>query len=285
MKFQKSTLILIFLALFMGGIVYIWEKEGRPQIEAAKAKENLIFDFQEKDVQSVLLKTKNLTLQFDKNIKNQKDRSAPKWLLKILENTPANATEQAKDSKPTPSPEAKSTEQAKDSKPTPSPEAKPTEQAKDSKSTPSPEAKPTDEAKERKELAANEAYVSYLLNLLAKSKGDRIIADPRIEDGLDNPLATVEVKLNNKQTHQLILGNSNFNNTSLYALTDPPQQLEEPLKLVLVPTDFKYAVDRPLSEWQQEEQQKQSTTQNTGKSSANSSPKNDKEKAEKGKTN
>ncbi|HEY9847899.1 MAG TPA: hypothetical protein V6D28_00450 [Leptolyngbyaceae cyanobacterium] len=252
----------------MGGVVYIWEKEGRPQIEAAKAKENLIFDFQEKDVQSVLLKTKNLTLQFDKNIQNQKDRSAPKWLLKILENTPATATEQAKDSKPTPSPEAK-----------------PTEQAKDSKSTPSPEAKPTDEAKERKELAANEAYVSYLLNLLAKSKGDRIIADPRIEDGLDNPLATVEVKLNNKQTHQLILGNSNFNNTSLYALADPPQQLEEPLKLVLVPTDFKYAVDRPLSEWQQEEQQKQSTTQNTGKSSSNSSQKDDKEKYDKGKTN
>lgn len=299
MKFQKSTLILILAALLLAGIVYIWEKEGRPQIEAAKRQENLIFGFQEKDVNSVDLTTKDYRLQFERNSQKGNNVAASKWLLKILEGP--KETEQAKDTASTPSPEATATPlpeatstpspeatatKSPAAKPTPSPEATATKSpaAKPTPSpgnntaaklpegtatpspveptaSPSPEAKPAEQAKETfpRETVANEAYVAYLLDLLAKAKGDRIPADPRLEDGLNQPLATIEVKLNNQQTHKLILGNANYNNTSLYALADPPEQITQSPQIVLVSPDFKNAIDRPLSEWEQPQEKKPSS--------------------------
>jgi len=251
MKFQKSTLILMLSALFFGGIVYVFETEGRPQLEAAKTKENLIFDFQEKDVRTVILTTKERTLQFDLNSQPKNNSVASKWLLKILENP--KKIESPKDAAATKSPEPKPTESPKDAAATKSPDPKPTESPKEVKATKSPDPKPTEQAKATvpTQMPANEAYVAYLLDKIVKAKGDRIPVDPRLEDGLDKPLATVEVKLNNKETHKLILGKPNFNDTSLYALADPPEQVKEPLQIVLVSKEFEYAVNRPLSEWKQ----------------------------------
>jgi len=251
MKFQKSTLILMLSALFFGGIVYVFETEGRPQLEAAKTKENLIFDFQEKDVRTVILTTKERTLQFERNSQQKNNSVASKWLLKILENP--KKIESPKDAAATKSPEPKPTESPKDAAATKSPDPKPTESPKEVKATKSPDPKPTEQAKATvpTQMPANEAYVAYLLDKIVKAKGDRIPVDPRLEDGLDKPLATVEVKLNNKETHKLILGKPNFNDTSLYALADPPEQVKEPLQIVLVSKEFEYAVNRPLSEWKQ----------------------------------
>jgi len=99
---------------------------------------------------------------------------------------------------------------------------------------------------------ANDASVAYLLNLLATAKSDRALTPPasqRQEFGLDQPQATVTVRLNNQQTHQLVLGKPDFSYSTLYAQADPPSQTSEELEVLLVPTAFEDAVKRPLTEW------------------------------------
>ena len=274
MKFQKSTLVLMLIALISGGVIYVYEVEGKPQREAAKARENRIFPFEEKDVRSVTLKTKDYKLQFSRT--DQKTGSNPsgsKWLLKVLEKY---QTEPPKDTAETQSPELtlaelleneelKSLDPKANKSPknrrNKSPSPKPIESPKANDTiTESPSAKPTEKVQETLpyQTTANEAYVVYLLNLLATGKGDRISADPRMEDGLNQPLATIDIKLNNGKTHQMVLGIPNYNNSALYALADPPQQLNKPLQVLLVSTDFQNAVNRPLSEWKLEADKKDS---------------------------
>ena len=96
--------------------------------------------------------------------------------------------------------------------------------------------------------------MTFLLNLLTTGKSDRtlVMTDPakqRQEYGLDEPVATVEVKLNNQQSHRLILGKPDFNGTFLYAQADPPADQSEAIEVLLVSPDFENAVNRPLSEW------------------------------------
>jgi hypothetical protein len=109
---------------------------------------------------------------------------------------------------------------------------------------------------------ASDPYVSYLLNLLVDSKSNRILSVPATqlpEYGLDKPLATVEVKLNNQQTHQLILGKPDFNNSFLYAQVDPLKSPSGQLNVLLVPLEFQYGVNRPLSEWTAKDETKKET--------------------------
>jgi hypothetical protein len=104
-----------------------------------------------------------------------------------------------------------------------------------------------------KQAPANEASIAYLLNLLATGRSDRTLTIPatqRREFGLAQPMATIEVKLNDQQSHRLVLGKPNFNQSALYAQIDPPAQASENLEVLLVPTAFEEAVNRPLSEWQ-----------------------------------
>ena len=100
---------------------------------------------------------------------------------------------------------------------------------------------------------ASDASVAYLLNLLATGKSERTLMVPisqQREFGLDQPWATVKVRLNNQEVHQLILGKPDFNHSFLYAQADPPAKKTQTLKVLLVPTAFESAVNRPLSEWQ-----------------------------------
>ncbi|MGA9382426.1 MAG: hypothetical protein WBV73_27010 [Phormidium sp.] len=254
MKFQKSTLILMLIALMFGGIVYIWEVEGKPRREAAKLRENRVFSFEEKDVQTVVLKTKEYKLQFNR-IKPQagSNSTAPTWTIKVLEKY------QTAEAKTPESAETKNTE-------TKTPESEPTEtprmrRRRSRQETELPEdlalafwqliPSGKDEVKLLTEMPANDASIAFLLNQLATGQGNSIIADPRIEDGIDKPLATIEISLSNGKKHQLILGNLNYNNTALYAVADPPIQLTKPLDILLVPINFQNAVNRPLSEWKQ----------------------------------
>lgn len=282
MKFQKSTLILMLLALMFGGIVYIWEVEGKPRREAAKLRENRIFELEEKDVQNLVLKTKEYKLQFDR-VKPQVGSSptAPKWTLKLLEKYQPIETKTSESSPETKETEPEKIQPSAENKETEVKAAEPTETPRRRRRRNRPESeisedlalafwqlmpKAKDEVKLLTEVPANEAYVSYLLNELATGKGDRIIADPRIEDGIDNPLATIEITLNNGKKHQLILGNLNYNNTALYALADPPTQLAKPLDILLVPINFQNAVNRSLSEWKQQEIQPTPTPEASPKS-------------------
>ncbi|MBW4634581.1 MAG: DUF4340 domain-containing protein [Iphinoe sp. HA4291-MV1] len=198
MKLQRTTLILILLALGLVGFVYFHEIKGAPQREEIKQKQQ-IFSFKEDDIQSLTVKTQNLTLNLERSDKSDE----PKWLMK------------------------------------------------------SPEVAP-----------ASNAIVGYLINLLVEGKSKRIIsisANQLAEFGLDQPQATIDVKLKNQKTHQLILGKPDFNRRFLYAQADPPAKPGENTVVLLVSTDFENAVNRELSEWKQPIDDVKKPTPNTDK--------------------
>ncbi|MBD2165837.1 DUF4340 domain-containing protein [Calothrix membranacea FACHB-236] len=101
---------------------------------------------------------------------------------------------------------------------------------------------------------ANDAIVSYLMDLLVKGKSDRSLSIPpnqKGDFGLDNPQATINITLKNQQSHQLLLGTTNFNRRFLYAQADPSVKPDGNIDVLLVSTDFENAVNRDISEWKQ----------------------------------
>ncbi|MCM0589340.1 MAG: DUF4340 domain-containing protein [Gloeotrichia echinulata IR180] len=185
MKLPRTTLILILLALGLGGFVYFYEIQGATQREEAKDKKQQIFSFAADDVQSLTIRTQKINLSLERN--RQSDN--PKWLLK------------------------------------------------------SPISEP-----------ANDAIVSYLMDLLVKGKSDRTISTPanqQAEFGLDQPQATINISLKNQQSHQLILGKPDFNRRFLYVKADPNIKPDGKIDILLVSTDFENAVNREISEWKQ----------------------------------
>ncbi|MEH2273612.1 MAG: DUF4340 domain-containing protein [Nostoc sp.] len=185
MKLPRNTLILILLALGLGGFVYLYEIRGATVREEINEQKQQIFSFAENDVQSLTVKTKKLTL----NLERSSESSNPKWLIKSPISAPAN-----------------------------------------------------------------DAIVSYLMDLLVKGKSDRTLSTPVKELGefaLDQPQATINITLKNRQSHQLILGKSNFNKRFLYAQADSVAKPDGNINVLLVSTDFANAVNRNLSEWQQ----------------------------------
>ncbi len=110
--------------------------------------------------------------------------------------------------------------------------------------------KPQWEIKSPISTLANDAIVSYLMDLLVKGKSERTVSispTELSEFGLDKPVATIDIKLKNQESHQLILGKGDFNNQFLYAQADANKNM----KLLLVSKDFVNAVNRDISEWKQ----------------------------------
>ncbi len=105
-----------------------------------------------------------------------------------------------------------------------------------------------------KASAADEGTVTFLLNLLATGTSERTLqVEPAQlkEFGLDKPTATLLLQLKNQKTHQVILGTQTFNQSGVYAQIDPGSTAAtKKIEVVLVPTGFLDAVNRPLSEWQ-----------------------------------
>lgn len=181
MKLQRTTLILLLLALGLGGFVYFYEIQGATQRQEAKEQKQQIFSFEQEQVQSFAVKTKQQTLNFER------DEPGISWRMKTPSDTPAS-----------------------------------------------------------------DASVSYLMNLLVKGKSDRTIQATSAqlqEYGLTQPQATIEVKLKNSQTHQLLLGKPSFSGNFLYAQADPPAKPSGNVDVLLVSPDFENAVNRQLSEW------------------------------------
>lgn len=105
-------------------------------------------------------------------------------------------------------------------------------------------------------VLADEASVAYLLNLLATASSDRVIAAAAADQkefGFDQPLATIDVTLDNQETHRLVLGGYDFNRSFIYAQADPPADSSADLEVLLVSPEFENAVSRPLAEWQSQE--------------------------------
>ncbi len=185
MKLPRTTLVLIFLALGLGGFVYFYEIQGKTQREQLQAQKQRIFSFTEDEIGSLTIQKQDINLKLERNTPS----AQPKWLLTSPTTTPAN-----------------------------------------------------------------DASVAYLTNLLVNGKSDRTleITPNQLEEfGFTQPLATININLKNQKTHQLILGNPDFNSRFLYAQTDDNQEENGKINVKLVSTDFQNAVNRELSEWEQ----------------------------------
>lgn len=112
---------------------------------------------------------------------------------------------------------------------------------------------------------ANNASVSFLLNLLESSQSDRLLNVEKTElseYGLETPIARIKIELKDQKEHQLLLGDPNFENTYIYAQIDPKNEQEQ-VEIILIPREFEYAVARDLSEWKQEEIPEAEATETT----------------------
>jgi hypothetical protein len=66
MKLQKTTLALVILALSLGGFVYFYEIEGKEQREEVKEQQQKLFQFNEADIQTIIINKDEQILEFEK---------------------------------------------------------------------------------------------------------------------------------------------------------------------------------------------------------------------------
>lgn len=98
MKFQRTSLVLVFAALALGGFVYYTESKKPPQVDEAKSDEKPLFNFKEQDVQALTVQTSKQTVVFDQSIlsipPDQKGKpqggSPVVWMMRKPESTPAD---------------------------------------------------------------------------------------------------------------------------------------------------------------------------------------------------
>ena len=216
MKLQSPTLILLFVAIALGGVVAVTELR-QPNASTTEERQSL-FDFEEDAVQTLTVETPEHVLQFE-----QED---DQWQMRSPDESPADA-----------------------------------------------------------------ASVAFLLNLMATGGSDRVldVASSDLDDfGFNAPLAEVEVTLDNEDTHRLILGTYDFNNSNIYARTissgdsgdsaatndtetdeadtntgsntdspdgaDSPDRADSPdssVDVFVLPPSFDTAVNRPVEDWKQ----------------------------------
>ncbi|WP_299489215.1 DUF4340 domain-containing protein [Acaryochloris sp. IP29b_bin.137] len=107
--------------------------------------------------------------------------------------------------------------------------------------------------KKPQDQPADEAAIAFLLNLLATTKSPRTLSvetSRQKEFGFDQSPGRIKVILENNQTHHLTLGGQDPTESYLYAQVDPRTDSSQTLQVVLVPTAFLNAINRPLAEWQ-----------------------------------
>lgn len=83
MKLPKTTLILLLLALGLGGFVYFYEIRGATQRQEAKDNGGELFTFTEAQVKAFSIKNQNQTLKFE--------QIDSKWQMKEPSDTPASS--------------------------------------------------------------------------------------------------------------------------------------------------------------------------------------------------
>lgn len=281
MKFQRSTIILLFGALLMGGAFYYYQTLFIPAQEAREAFARKLFKFKEEDVQAIFVKTQSQTLRFER----ASDLSTPQdlWLIQILE------VAEAKEEKPSPTATAQATANPeKTAAETPAETGTPEETAAETPAEtaeetaaeiPAETAEETVNAEEtaatensqspakipekstqisqeisQEKVYANEAYVSFLLEQLVSDRSQQTLtATPAQikEYGLNPPFAIIEVILKDQKIHQMILGKSEFSGNAIYAQINPPLPETENQTVLVVSKNFEYAVDRTLEDWKQ----------------------------------
>ncbi len=111
---------------------------------------------------------------------------------------------------------------------------------------------------------ASDAAIAFLLSKLTNLNNDKQIldaADSLTEYGLNAPNAVVEVTLDTGEIHQLVIGTTDFSDSFFYAQADPSSTTKP--RIILIPKDFEYAINRPLSEWQPSPLENPETTPET----------------------
>ncbi|MGK7940956.1 MAG: DUF4340 domain-containing protein [Crocosphaera sp.] len=109
--------------------------------------------------------------------------------------------------------------------------------------------------KNPQDTVANDAVISFLTNLLISSESERNFTVPKNQKkdyGLDKPLGTITVELENNKQHKIMLGKPDFQGELLYAEIDPIDSSEAEIKIYLIPKNFQYAIDRNPEEWVEE---------------------------------
>lgn len=67
MKLQKSTISLLITAILLGGVVYFAESKRKPNLEKPQQQTQKLFDFQEENIQRIVIKNPSETLEFERN--------------------------------------------------------------------------------------------------------------------------------------------------------------------------------------------------------------------------
>ena len=82
MKLQKTTWIVLGLALALGSFVYFNEIKKQQQSATIKNEKRQIFNFKERDIQQLIIETERETLKFERIADNKQSQ----WQMKQPEN-------------------------------------------------------------------------------------------------------------------------------------------------------------------------------------------------------
>ena len=99
----------------------------------------------------------------------------------------------------------------------------------------------------------NQGVISFLLNLIEKEtiENKLLVTDEQLSQyGLDQPVATITIQLDNQQTYSILLGKETINPELIYAQINPVKKEALPTEVLLVSKNWHYAVIRELKEWQ-----------------------------------
>ncbi|WP_026795489.1 MULTISPECIES: DUF4340 domain-containing protein [Planktothrix] len=80
MKFQRSTLILMGLALGLTGAVYVFEIQGKTQQQEIQAKQQQIFSFPKDEIQSFTITTPQQTVTLER-VSNADELKKSPWKI------------------------------------------------------------------------------------------------------------------------------------------------------------------------------------------------------------
>ena len=98
----------------------------------------------------------------------------------------------------------------------------------------------------------NEGVISFLLNLIEQDtiKEKLLVTHEQLsQSGLDRPVATITIQLNNQQTYTILLGKETINSQLIYAQINPSKKESSPIEVLLVSKNWHYAVIRELKQW------------------------------------
>ena len=102
------------------------------------------------------------------------------------------------------------------------------------------------------QFTVSEGSINFLLNLFPSANKTVEIEDnqaKQAEYGLLDSSKTIEVVLDNDDRYLMVLGNSNFDNTQVYARINYPDRSQESPQIFLVSKSFQYAIERDINEW------------------------------------